>query len=92
MFALVISLMAATPGASAPATPVAPVTVTQSVPRTQADPDEQIICRHETPVGSRVPGPKVCATRGQWKTYTQDSKDMVDDIQNRALRVVSPPH
>jgi len=98
MFALVIGILAAgvgdTSGVQPATVPSPPTAVRPAVvvaARPPANADDQIICRRETPVGSRVPGPKTCATRAEWRTYTQDSKDMISDIQNRALRISGPP-
>jgi hypothetical protein len=76
--ALSVSLLAAasttaatTPPSSSQATTVAPVTA-------KANAEEKVVCKYETPVGSRLGGRRVCMTQAEWKAQEQDSRRQRD--------------
>ena len=41
----------------------------------------QIVCRSETDIGSRVSRRRVCRTRAEWKQLQAASRDTVDRVQ-----------
>jgi hypothetical protein len=66
----------ATQTSSPPATPAGPPTTTKGTA-----PDQQIICKHEEEVGSRLGGKRVCMTKAQWAQQAQDARDATDGAQ-----------
>lgn len=82
--ALAVSLLVAAaaaaqtdPGAATPpptssqATTVSPVTA-------KASAEEKVVCKYQTPVGSRLGGKRVCMTQGEWKAQETDARRQRD--------------
>ena len=46
----------------------------------EGDP-EQMVCRSETEVGSRIARRRVCRTRAEWAALQQQQRDVVDEVQ-----------
>ncbi len=69
-------------GAGAPAQTTVPATTASGPPAnapssakpTGADPDKQVICKHQEELGSRLGGKRVCMTRAQWAQQAQDAQ------------------
>ncbi len=58
---------------TAPATPSSGPAAASAKPAT-ADPDKQVICKHQEELGSRLGGKRVCMTRAQWAQQAQDAQ------------------
>jgi hypothetical protein len=71
------SAAAADPAAPPPtaATTVAPVTA-------EANPDDKVVCKYQTPLGSRLGGKRVCMTQADWKAQ---------ELESRRQRDFAPP-
>jgi hypothetical protein len=78
-------------GGGAPSAMTTPSTQTSSPPVTPAGPattnaktpDQQIICKHEDEIGSRLGGKRVCMTKAQWAQQAQDARDAADGAQRQ---------
>ena len=46
----------------------------------EGDP-EQIVCRNETEIGSRVSRRRVCRTRAEWAELQAQNRDITDEVQ-----------
>ena len=57
-------------------------------PKAPRDPNEKI-CQVITPVGSRLGGKKICATRAEWEDKKRQDRDATEKAQTQ-LCVVSP--
>ena len=69
---------AAPAAAAAPATPAKPAKPSR---------DDQVICKTETPTGSRLGGKTTCLKRREWDQIAADARDN----QNHANPVFLPP-
>ena len=54
-----------------------PATKTREI---RGDP-EQIVCRSEQEIGSRVSRRRVCRTRAEWAELQAQQRDVVDEVQ-----------
>ena len=87
LFALTISGAAvaaddqATPAATAPATAPspAPTRPPHGVKRPAANSDDEVVCKREDELGSRLGGNKVCMTRRDWRQQSNDAGDAVNN-------------
>ncbi|MEM1196586.1 MAG: hypothetical protein AAGH57_10820 [Pseudomonadota bacterium] len=52
------------------------------VEEAQKDRDDEIICRREAVVGSKFKK-KICATRAEWQTLAERSRDTTQQFQRR---------
>jgi hypothetical protein len=52
-------------------TTVAPVTA-------KANSEEKVVCKYQTPVGSRLGGKRVCMTQADWKAQELDARRQRD--------------
>jgi hypothetical protein len=76
-------------GSGAPSPMTVPSTQTSSPPApapakptaSGKDPSQQVICRNQEEIGSRLGGKRVCMTKAQWAQQAQDSRDAVDTAQ-----------
>ena len=66
---------AATAASSSQATTVAPVTA-------KANPEVKVVCKYQTPTGSRLGGERVCMKQSDWKAQAAEA---------RRQRVFAPP-
>jgi hypothetical protein len=65
-----------TPAAATPA----PSTVSAAAAkRPPVNSDDQIICKREDEIGSRLGGAKVCMTRRDWRQQSTDAGDSVNN-------------
>ncbi len=73
LVALALTQAAAADPAPPPtaATTVAPATV-------KANPDEKVVCKYQTPAGSRLGGKRVCMTQADWKAQELDARRQRD--------------
>ena len=62
---------AATPPPSGQITTVSPVTAT-------ANAEEKVVCKYQTPIGSRLGGKRVCLTQADWKAQAADARRQRD--------------
>ena len=62
--------------AVAPATQPAPLRAAQNA----HDPN-QVICRHDEEIGTRLGGQKTCRTRADWDNISRKGADYLNDIQ-----------
>jgi hypothetical protein len=74
----------ATPAAAPPATPAAAPQTPAAAPVAGAQAD-RVICKPNTPTGSRISRGKVCRTKKQWDMLAAGSQNAVDEAQRRAL-------
>ena len=58
-----------TSAASTPASAASPSAATPS----KKNRDDEIVCKSETPIGSRIPGKARCLTRGQWDEMARNA-------------------
>ncbi len=76
-------------GGGAPSPMTVPSTQTSSPPapaparpKTGAkDPDQQVICRNQEEIGSRLGGKRICMTKAQWAAQAQGARDATDTLQ-----------
>lgn len=59
------------PPASSQATTVSPVTA-------KANAEEKVVCKYQTPVGSRLGGKRICMTQADWKAQEMDARRQRD--------------
>ncbi|MEO1731259.1 MAG: hypothetical protein AAFR64_11035 [Pseudomonadota bacterium] len=52
--------------------------------KAQKDRDDEIICRRESVIGSKFKK-RICATRKEWETLAQRSRDTTQEFQNRGV-------
>ena len=62
---------AATPPSPSQATTVAPITA-------KANAEDKVVCKYQTPAGSRLGGKRVCMTQADWKAQEQDARRQRD--------------
>jgi len=62
---------ATTAAAVAPATTVAPATVT-------ANPQDKVVCKYETPIGSRLGGHRTCMKKSDWDAQSKQAQQVMD--------------
>lgn len=67
---------AAQPDAAAPATPA----LKKVAAKTGSD---KMICKADTPVGSRLPGPRICHTAAEWSAISFDARSNTEQSQKR---------
>lgn len=65
-----------TPAATSPATQPAALRTAQ----TGHDPNE-VVCKHQEEIGTRLGGSKVCHTRAQWANMARDSADTLNNVE-----------
>ena len=51
---------------------------------------EQIVCRSETDIGSRVSRRRVCRTRAEWAELQAQSRDVTDEVQRYKPQICNP--
>jgi hypothetical protein len=76
-------------GGGAPSSMTVPSTQTSSPPAPAPakpkgggkDPDQQVICRTQEEIGSRLGGKRICMTKAQWAAQAQDARDTMDTAQ-----------
>lgn len=66
--------------ATRPATTVSQATVNGAAPITNygAVADTKMICKTETPVGSRLGGHRVCRTKADWEKQARNAQDFMN--------------
>jgi hypothetical protein len=66
-----------------PTTPTSsPATPTPALPHgASKDPGQQVICKQQDEIGSRLGGKRICMTKAQWAQQTQDAHDSADYLQ-----------
>ena len=74
-----VSTNGQTGGGAASATATAP----SKPPPAKADPDE-VICKYQQTVGTRIPTGKVCHTRAQWDEIAGRDRGSLEDLQGRS--------
>ena len=77
--AAIAATIAAATMASAQSSPTSVSEVRQTGPRN--DPNE-IVCRVENEIGSRLTRTRVCRTRAEWAEHTAQTRQVVDRVQN----------
>lgn len=50
----------------------------------QKERDDEIICRREAVIGSKFKK-RICATRKEWQTLAERSRDTTQELQNRGV-------
>jgi hypothetical protein len=66
------------PGAAPPAA-AAPATKAPAAKRAAIGSDDEIICKREDEIGSRLGGKKTCMTRRDWRQQSNDAGDAVNN-------------
>ncbi len=71
-------------GAAAGTAPAAGTTTTSQAiaKRPPVNSDDQIVCKREDEIGSRLGGNKVCMTRRDWRRQSADAGDEVSRAQS----------
>ena len=51
---------------------------------------EQMVCRNETEVGSRIARRRVCRTRAEWAALQAHSREVTDEVQRFKPLICNP--
>jgi hypothetical protein len=92
---LFVCSMAVSAQAQSTSVPMTAEPATQPVPAAAAKPGRdpnQVICRREEEIGSRLGGHKECHTRAEWEQISRDSSDATAQMQNNAHFNANPGH
>jgi hypothetical protein len=73
-------------GLIAPAVSAPPAEPTAN--KSKSDPNERV-CENITPVGSRLGGKRVCATRAEWAEKRRQDQDAIDRAQVSACMITT---
>jgi len=68
---------------AAPAATAAAITAATAA---KANPQDKMICKSQTPIGSRLRGHKVCLKKSDWEAQSREAQDTMDQ------RVGSPTY
>ena len=78
-------------GATAIALADPPASGTPSATAPATDPGDQVVCHAgQAPIGTRIPGPRVCRTQKEWDNIRQQDQSLTLENQTRGLQH-SPP-
>jgi hypothetical protein len=83
-----LAILASPAAALAQPTPVSGVTVEAAKTQkasAKASAADQVVCKRVVPVGSRMPGKKICLTQGQWAAQTATAKEELDTLTRKGL-------
>ncbi|HEY2481849.1 MAG TPA: hypothetical protein VGI30_06580 [Caulobacteraceae bacterium] len=76
---LIATTTAALAASESPANPTAGAQATTGAPATvKANPDDKIVCKTETPIGSRLGGKRVCMKKSDWEAQSLDARRQRD--------------
>ncbi len=53
----------------------------QAAPAKVADKKPRMICVKNTPMGSRIPGPRICKSAADWELLRRDDRDETERAQ-----------
>lgn len=75
----------ADPASVSPVPSTPPTTASNTTDSSTPDPDE-IVCRAgEPPMGSHIPGPRICHTRRDWDAMRKQNQEDVERMQQTGL-------
>jgi hypothetical protein len=66
------------PAPAAASAPTQATATAKTAPGKVVDPDDKVVCKYDTPTGSRLGATKTCMTKRQWAEQSNGARDTMN--------------